>query len=610
MISPASEASTPVATGIPLAELDRGRWWRRVAARPFAVRGAFGLKAVLPTGGLGIVLAYLTLFPIGLLVYSSFKPTGLPLDPGFTLGNYTAVYGDTATYTLLLTSLEFAVGSTILALVIATTLAYLVERTDMLAARAIKMLTIVPLAIPPVLFAIAWALLAGPQIGLINGILREIVGGTTGPLNVYSLPGMIIVQAMAVVPTAFLIVGPALRNLSPSMEEAALASGARPRVMLFRVILPALGPALLASATFLFIIALLVFDVPGVLGLPGGIFVLSSAIYNDAAPSYGTPEYGQISALAVGFLLILLVLSAVYHRQTRQAQRYATVSGRGWHKARFELGRWRRVAGVLCLLYVAVSFVAPIITLIWMSLVPYYSGFSSSLFSRLTFSSYSAIFHNQTVRSAAENSLLLMVVTATAVTLLSALTSWVSVRSRAVGRRIIDNLAFLPLAIPSMMVGLTLIFVYLTVHFIPVYGTIWIIAIALITAYLAFGTRITNIALMQIDPELEEAAAASGAGWGRKFRTVTLPLMGPALFAVWIWVAARAVSELSAALILQGTSNGVMATVIWTDWANGQATQTAALGVCLVVAILILVLLWDRAANRNTLRDRSGAPDA
>jgi iron(III) transport system permease protein len=568
------------------------------------------LRRIVPTTTLGIVLAYLTLVPLGMLIYSSFKPTGLPQDPGFSLANYRTVYGDPATYRLLRTSLIFAASSTVVSVIIASALAYLVERTDMLFARVIRTLTIVPLAVPHVLFAIAWVLLAGPQIGLINGLLREVIGGKSGPLNVYSLPGMIVVQAMAVVPTAFLILSPALRNLSPTMEEAALGSGARPWRVLARVILPAIGPALLAAATFLFIIALLVFDIPGVLGLPVGIFVLSSTIYNNASPSYGLPDYGDISALAVGFLLILVVLSVIYHAQTRQAQRFATVSGRGWRPARFELGRWRRIAGVICLVYVFVSLVAPVLMLAWMSVEPYYSGVSSSLFTKLTLGNYRSIFGNSTVRGSAWHSLVLMLVTATAVTLISALTSWVVVRSKAYGRRVLDNLAFVPLAMPSMMIGLTLVYVYLAIHVLPIYGTIWIIAIAMITAYLALGTRITNVALLQIDPELEDAAAASGAAWGRRFRRITLPMLRPALFAVWIWVAARAVSELSAALILQGTNNGVIATVIWTDWANGQATLTAALGVCLIVAVLILVLLWDRAANRGQRGDKARSTHA
>ena len=197
------------------------------------------------------------------------------------------------------------------------------------------------------------------------------------------------------------------------------------------------------------------------------------------------------------------------------------------------------------------------------------------------------------------NSVVVAVVAATVVAVLAAGVSWVTVRSKAPGRKVFDAISFVPLAIPSTMIGLALIFVYLTINWIPVYGTIWILVIAFVTTYLAFGTRVTNGVLFQISGELEESAHASGAGWLRTFREVTVPLMRPALLAVWIWVAAHSLRELSAALMLQGQDNTVIPTLLWGYWESGRPTVAAAAGVWLIVALFVFVSLWALLARKR-----------
>jgi iron(III) transport system permease protein len=280
------------------------------------------------------------------------------------------------------------------------------------------------------------------------------------------------------------------------------------------------------------VIGFVVFDIPGILGLPAGIYVLSSEIFFRSHPPAGLPDYGGISALATSFLLILLALSWYYHRQTRRSQRYVTISGKASRARPFQLGRWRHVAAAGAWLYFALGVAAPFLILLWTSLLPYYAGVSSEMVGLLTLDNHREILGNAGVVGAAVNSVVIAVVAATVVAVLSAGVSWVTVRSKAPGRKLFDAISFVPLAIPSTMIGLALIFVYLTINWVPVYGTIWILVIAYVTTYLAFGTRVTNGVLFQISGELEESAHASGAAWWRTFREVTLPLMRPALLAV------------------------------------------------------------------------------
>ena len=557
------------------------------------------LRRWTPSLVLAVVLGFLVVVPLVVLVWSSFKPTGFPLDPGFTTDHYADVYGDSRTYALVWNSLVFALGSSAVAMVIGIGLAWLVERTDMPTRGALRYLVILPMAMPPILLAIGWVLLLSPTIGFLNTAAQQVFGLDGAIFDVYSMPGMIFVQGLSLVPTTYLIVSPAFRNMDPALEEAALASGAKPRKVILSVVLPLLWPSILAAGAFMLVIGFVVFDIPGVLGLPAGIYVLSSEIFFRSHPPAGLPDYGGISALAVSFLLILLALSWYYHRQTRRSQRYVTISGKASRARPFQLGRWRYLAAAGAWLYFVLGVVAPFFILLWTSLLPYYAGVSSQMFGLLTFDNHLEILGNSGVAQAAVNSVVIAVVAGTAVALLAAGVSWVTVRSKAPGRKVFDAIAFIPLAIPSTMIGLALIFVYLTIHWVPVYGTIWILVIAYVTTYLAFGTRVTNGVLFQISGELEESAHASGAGWARTFRSVTLPLMRPALLAVWIWVAAHSLRELSAALMLQGQGNTVIPTLLWGYWESGRPTVAAAAGVWLIIALFVFVSLWAVLARKR-----------
>lgn len=552
----------------------------------------------LPGASLGAVLGYLVVIPIVMLVWSSFKPTGMPMESGFTFDHYRDVYGDAATAGLAWNSAVFAGGSMLVAMVAGVLLAWLTERTDLPGRTAMKFLIIVPMAMPPVLLAIAWVLLLSPDIGALNTLVASVFG-SDGLINIYSMPGMIFVQGLSLVPTTYLIVSPAFRNMDPSLEEAALTSGVPPWKAFFKVTLPLLSPALIAAGAFMAILGFVVFDIPGVLGMPVDIYVLSSEIFDRAQPPSGLPDYGGISALAVSFLLLLLALSWFYQRKTKQSQRFVTVTGKAARARQTSLGKWKVPALALAWGYIFVAVALPFTVLLITSLMPYYSGLSSETFSSLTLANHKALFADGAIGEAAVNSIIVAVVAATAVTTLAALISWYVVRSPGPLRRTYDMVAFLPLAVPNVMIGLALIYVYLTINFLPIYGTVAILAIAYTTTYLSFGTRVTNGVLLQFSKDLEEAAQTSGARWSTVFRAITLPMMKPALVGVWVWVAAHALREMSGALMLQGTNNSVVPTLLWGYWESGRPTIAAAAGVWLILAMLILVTIWALVTTRR-----------
>jgi iron(III) transport system permease protein len=559
-----------------------------------------------PPLGMGLVLSYLVLVPLVLMILSSFRPGGFPLDPGFTLANYRAAYGDPGFPALLWSTLVFGIGSSVLALALGTSLAWLVERTDMPWRATVRALVLLPMATPPILLAIAWAMLLSPRTGFLNQLLQNGLGLSTAPFDVFTMPGLIFVQGLALVPTAYLFLAPAFRNMDPSFEEAAITSGAGTLLVVRRILLPVLWPAILASAIVLLIVSFVVFDIPGTLGTPARIPLLSTKIYDLVVQSPGgIPLYGRVSALAMVFLVVLLVLAAVYHRLTRQAQRYRTVTGKGFRPRLFPLGRGRWPALAAVCVYFLLSVMAPLVILAWTSLIPYRVGISAAGLKLLTLDNHRDFLTNPRVIEATRHSLVIAFAAASSVAILSLLDAWLTTRRQAPGGRILDTLAFLPVAIPGVMIGVALVYVYLTLGAVfPIYGTIWIIAIAYVTQYLPFGSRTTQGVMLQLHPELEEAALASGAGTFRVLRRITLPLVWPALAAVWIWVAAHSLRELSSALMLQGRDNAMIPTLIWDYWSGGEPTHMAAGGIWLTAALIVFLLLW-RLLSRRTALERA-----
>lgn len=559
-------------------------------------RFTFGLPVLVVI----LILTYLVLVPLGILIVSSLTPSGLPFDPGWTISNYFTVYGDPDFWSMVWTTIKFAIGSMLGAMILGIALAWVVERTDLPGKRTLRICLTLPMAIPPFLLAIGWILLLSPRIGFINTLIQDLTGSDFS-INIYSLGGMIFVQALSLVPSTFLILCPAFRNMDPSLEEAAMTSGAG-RYMLFkRIFVPLLSPSLLAAAIFMLMVGFLVFDVPGTLGMPVSIFVLSSRIVYLATDSAGgMSAYHIISTIAVFFLVILLLQASVYHRLTRNASRFVTVTGKNFRPRLFKLGRWKIPVLLTIFVYFSLATIIPLGILAWTSAMPWLMPPSLEAVSLASWSNHMAFFTNTLTLRALGNSLVIGIVASTAVALFSVLISWIVVRKGGKSGKIVDFLAFLPIAIPGTMIGVALIYVYLNMPFLSVYGSVWIIAIAYITTYIPFGTRSTNSVMLQLHKELEEAARTSGASWGRVMRRIVLPLTLPAALAVWIWVVAHCIRELSSALLLQGGENQTLPVVLWNFWVGGEPNKAAAVGLWLVVLLFVTMLIWQVWGGRKS----------
>jgi len=575
------------------------RIWRKV---DLSTRSA---ALILTTG----IVSYLVLVPLIMLLYASVKSTEdkLPFEStATTLGNYVAVFTSPATLPIFFDTFIFTVGSLAVGLPAAILLAWLLERTAIPARAWVANLILVPMTIPSLLSAIAWIQLLDPRIGLVNVLFRGVMGSSsdTGPVDIYTLTGMCFVQGLRLVPSAYLMIAASFRAMDPSLEEQSAMAGQNVARTTLRVTLPIMRPALLAALIYFIIVVIESFDIPGLLGFTARIRVLSTAIYWATHSEVGLPDYGLASALGAIILVAALLLMWIYRRLTLHQERFATVTGKGYRPRQINLGPWTVPAAFFCWVYVLIAVVLPFAMLLWTSIQPFYAPPSAESLRRATLEGYLNIWQDGSVVRALSNTLVLALVTSLATILLAILVSWFVVRQRQTGASMANYLAtvsFLPQCVPSIVIGLALIFVYVRFP-IPIYGTLWIIALAMTTRYLAFSSRATTASLIQVHGELEEASQMAGAPWSRTLRRITMPLLAPAMINVFLWVAVHAMQELSMALMLYTPDTVVISTMIWSMWQNGRTADAAVLAVVLILLSALLLLGAQAVANRRSAR--------
>ncbi|HLN86338.1 MAG TPA: iron ABC transporter permease [Candidatus Limnocylindrales bacterium] len=541
-----------------------------------------------------VVLLWLILIPLGQMIVSSFR-TGHPVAPGpFTLKNYLVAYINPLTYRMIFNTMLFAGAGTAITVSIAVLFAWLIERTDMPLRNLCWSLLLIPMAMPGLLFSIAYVFLLSPRSGIVNVFLRALFSEigielAEGPINIYSLGGMIFLDGIRGVTTVFLLIVGAFRMMDPALEEASWAAGARNWMTLRRVTLPVLWPALLAAIIYEFSSSMESFEAPLVVGLPGSVYVYSTMIYISTREPL--PNYGLGATFAVSYIMMAVAFAYFYQRAIlRQSERFTTVTGKGYRPRIMALGRWRYPALAMFFGYFFVAVALPISVLIWTSLLPNYQPPSMEALAQTSWNNYRLVFNEPQVLRTAWNTVVVTVITATATVALAFSVSWLVVRTKLRGRFALDGLTFASHAVPGVVIALSFILLYLQPPFryLGLYGTVWIISLALITQYVAFASRSTHAAITQIHRELEEAGEVSGAGRLRVIWQITYPLIRPAFVAAWIWVAAHAVRSFSIPLLLASRENRTLAVMLWHYW-DEEANQpaAAALGVLLILFLTL-----------------------
>ena len=541
-------------------------------------------------------VAWLALVPLAFLLWQSvLTPQTATAPAQLTLENFRTAYFSADTARLFFNSLQFASGAALLSLAIGTGLAWMNERTNTPFKSLFFALAIIPLVIPGILFTVSWIMLASPKIGLINLALQNLLGTDAVLVNIYTMAGMVWVDGLHYSPMAFLLMTAAFRSMDPSLEEQAAMSGASLFQTVRRITLGLAWPAALASLLILFVRALESFEVPALLGLPVGIHVYTSSIYQ-AIHEYPS-QIGLAAAYAVTLLIITSLGVYAQSRLSASGTRYSTVTGKGFRPRTIDLGGWRYLTAAIFILYFVIIVLLPFLVLLWSSSQKFYSAPSWAALRRVSLDSYRAVLDYPQFADTVWNSLVLALGSAGAVMLLSAVISWIVVRGKMRGRWLLDNLASLPLVFPGLVLGLAIMVCYLTID-IGVYGTLWIIFIAYVTRFLPYGMRYNSTSMLQIHKELEESAAMSGASWGMTFSRIVLPLLQPGLLAGFLYVTIVSIRELSSSILLYSPGTEVVSIMIWELWQNGQYVELSALGVMMILALFCLVMLAQLVSRR------------
>lgn len=541
-----------------------------------------------------LIVGYLVLSPLVYLVWQ-----GLTTGDGLGLGNVRSAYSFPGTLDMLWNSVVFTAGTAVVSMTTGTALAFFCCRTNAPLKPLLYASSLVPLIVPGILFTISWVFLLASRAGAFN-VALDTIGLDFLRVNVFSMTGMIIVEGLHLSPIVFLLMFAAFRGTDPSLEEAAVMSGAGPMRTIASITLPLVRPALLGSLVLMVIRGLGAFETPAVLGIPAGEYVLTSRIF--LALSAFPIRYDLAAIYSITLMLVTAVGLVIVLRLNRNAGRYQTITGKGFRPRAFDLGRWRWPISAGFGLYFLVVVLAPVAILVWVSLIPYYQTPSLAALGDVRLDSYVEMTQLRAVSRSLWNSAVLSVASATILMVLMSIAAWLVVRSRIRGKATLDLLSAVPLAFPGLVLGVALIVIYIRSP-LPIYGTLAILLIAYVTSYMPYAMQYAKASVSQIGDELEEAARMSGASLFTVLRRVTLPLMVPGIMAGWIYVLIVSVRELSSSILLYSQGTEVFAVLIWDLWQAGQTSVLSAVGVTMIGILVVLVAIAYRLGASIGVRE-------
>ncbi|MBP1717477.1 MAG: binding-protein-dependent transport system inner rane component [Deltaproteobacteria bacterium] len=551
------------------------------------------------TPGLIIIVGFLTVCPVFMLILGSFSE-GLSSFGSFTLSKYVKGYIDPAFADILANTLIFTVGSAIVASVLALFLAYLNTRTNIPFKFLFRIISLIPMMVPHILFAVSWVLLLNPSNGMINLFLRQLFGLEGAALSIYSLKGMILVEGLLDLPIAYLVIAPAMSAFDVSLEESSKVCGASNLRTLFRVTLPVLRPAILAAITLVIVRSLASFAVPSVIGMPGRIYVLATHIYRIVATGYAT-DYGLAAAVGMSALAASITLILLYRHLTRQGEKYVTVSSRGYRPTVIDLkGAKYPLFGIVALLSF-ILIVLPVLVLFYTSVVPYSMVPSEKAFAMMSWKHWIAVFKDPISLLSLKNSLYLGVGGATLGIILSFFVAYVIVKVRTAASGFLESLSFLSFSFPGIVVGIGFMWFFVQT---PLYGTIWALLIGYIATYLPYGIRPLTSAFVQIHSNLEESSRVCGGGSLYTMRRIVIPLLIPGIVSGWILMATMFVRELSLSVVLSRPGTEVLAVQILRFAEDGLWGRLSALGIIMIFISTTLVIIASQIGVKLTKVDK------
>jgi iron(III) transport system permease protein len=561
------------------------------------------------SGALLAVLTFLVLYPVAMLLLGALTNTN-PVVDGFgvfdlSLDNFVSVLGNANVHHALANSLIACTGGTALAVAIGLAFSWIVVRTNTPFRGFLGAASLVPLFVPPLVAGVAWSILGSPKSGLLNTMMKWM--GLDWRIDLYSMAGLIVVFGMYYAPYVYMFTASALRNMDPSLEEAAEVAGVGPVRTLFTVTFPLIAPAIISGMLLSFIVMLGIYGIPAVLGAPANISVLTTYIFK--LTNWSPPLYSTAAAVAI-ILMVVTGALVLLQQGVLAGRSFITVAGKAFRPRALDLGPWRWLTLALALLYLFVVVVLPMLALIVAAFRRFlFIPDAASLFDTRHYSlvHFESIFDNPLTMRSIWNTMEVGLVTAVLGGLLAFAIGYTVHRGSVPGRRAIDLVATLPVAIPGLVIGVAYLWAWIG---LPggLYGTIWILALAFIARFIPDTMKALSTSFLQIHRELEEAAWVCGRGRLGTIRSIVLPLARPGTIAAMTLLFILAIRELGSSLFLYTSDTTVMAVLLLDYYEGGNTGKTAAFSLVqtALLAVLIGVASWLSSGGTNSSVGRSG----
>ena len=577
--------------------------------RPSILRKFRVLAGWLWSGALIVVLAFLVLYPVSMLLLGALTNTN-PVVDGFgvfdlSLKNFITVLANPNVHLAVSNTLIACAGGTALAVAIGLAFSWIVVRTNTPWRRFIGGASLLPLFVPPLVAGVAWSILGSPKSGLINTMLKW--AGIDWRINLYSMTGLVVVFGIYYAPYVYMFTASALRNMDPSLEEAAEIAGVGPVRTLFTITFPLIAPAIISGMLLSFVVMLGIYGIPAVLGAPANISVLTTYIFK--LTNWSPPLYSTAAAVAI-ILMVVTGALVILQQRVLSGRSYTTVAGKAFRPRSLDLGPWRWLTLGLALLYLVIVVVLPLLALIVAAFRRFlFIPNAASLFEMRHYSliHFESIFDNPLTLRSIWNTMEVGLITAVFGGMLAFAIGYTIHRSSAPGRRGIDLISTLPVAIPGLVIGVAYLWAWIG---LPggLYGTIWILALAFIARFMPDTIKSLSTSFLQIHRELEEAAWICGKGLIGTIRTIILPLARPGIIAAMTLLFILAIRELGSSLFLYTSDTMVMAVLLLDYYEGGNTGKAAAFSLVqtVLLAVLIGVANWLSSGRANTSVGRSG----
>ena len=534
-----------------------------------------------------VIVDFLLLFQLMPLVYMLIK--AFTPDGTFSLETFKRLYTYSLNLDALKNTLIAATATMILGTLLAFPLAWLVGRTNLYGKKFFRSLFVLTYMVPPYVGAMAWLRLLNPNVGTINQWLRAIfsLSDAPGPLNVYTLPGMIWVLTSFYYPYAFITISRAMEKMDPSLEEASRISGAAPLKTLFTVTLPMMLPSLISGALLVFVSAASCYGIPSIIGSPGRVHTVTTRIVEYV--SLGQQGLNDATGMAV-FLMVIAIIILFISDVVLAKRQYITVSGKSVRPAIVDLRKWRIPLTVIVSLFAVIVVLIPFATIFSTS---FKIDVGKSMFgANFTTANWKTVFGRIETANCLKNSLIFGAVTATIGIVVACVMSYLLQRTRVRGRKIPDFLITLGSGTPSVVIALGLIMTMKGNFGINIYNTAYIMITAYLIKYLMMGMRTVVSAMSQIHASLEECSQIAGASWTRTMFRITGRLIFPSIAAGWFLIFIPSFYELSMTTLLYSSTTKTIGFQLYEYWTFTSQPQSCAMafGILLIVVALNFVL--------------------